>query len=441
MVALTNYYPRQFHEGRVLMAHIVYLSPYFWPESIGSAPYCTDVANALKSEGHEVDVYAFRPHYPSIDRFLQWQDGSRDIELLNGIVIHRCSASGRGEGGFKTRLKNDLRFLWHAIRAAFSKDTEGVDSVVACVPSTFAALGGAFIAKWRRARFLIVVHDIESGLAQALGIVASGHILWAMRLLERIVFNRADLIIVLTNGMKTELRSLGCSRPIQVLPIWSEVFPEMPDSPDKVRVGYSGNFGKKQNIDQILPLIERLYQLRPDIDVILRGDGSEKSRIALAVAGLGVKNVHFEELAPQERFVEALQEISIHLVPQALNVANYALPSKLTSIMAAGRPFVCIAEPHSPLNEIVLETGAGVCVQPGQEDALVETMIKLADDLPRRREMGLAGRQYVAAHMNRAKILREYIAITLHLDAGAQDGVPILPYEKHANRRVKVRPG
>src|SRR6218665_3243152 len=89
-------------------------------------------------------------------------------------------------------------------------------------------------------------------------------------------------------------------------------------------VGYSGNFGKKQNIDQLLPLIERLGRERPGIQVLLRGDGSEKDRLKDIIEARNISNVTFEPLAPSEKFVEALQSIDVHLIPQALNVANYA---------------------------------------------------------------------------------------------------------------------
>ena len=71
------------------MTKIAYFSPYFWPEAIGSAPYCTDIARRLAEEGHDVNVWAFRPYYPRANLFPQWQDGSRDEETIDGLLVYR----------------------------------------------------------------------------------------------------------------------------------------------------------------------------------------------------------------------------------------------------------------------------------------------------------------------------------------------------------------
>jgi colanic acid biosynthesis glycosyl transferase WcaI len=86
------------------------------------------------------------------------------------------------------------------------------------------------------------------------------------------------------------------------------------------------------------------------------------------------------------------------LVPQALNVANYALPSKLFSIMAAGRPFVCIAESGSPLDLLAQESGAGICVSPDQQERLFEAIISLAHDPSDLQAKGRNGRVCRDAH-------------------------------------------
>lgn len=390
------------------MTKIAYFSPYFWPEAIGSAPYCTDIARRLAEEGHDVNVWAFRPYYPRADLFPEWQDGSRDEETVDGLKITRVSPGKRQGGGFAARLNNDLRYFAHSLKAAFSSRTKGVDCVVAYVPSMFCALAAAAVARVRGAKLIVVVHDIESGLARSLGIVRSGFILGAMQALERFGLNRADRVVVLTAGMKDELRAIGCKRPIDVLPIWSEIYPPRAGASDTVTIGYSGNFGKKQALDQLLPLIDMIGKQRPDIRVLLRGDGSEKPALVAAVQAMGVTNVSFADLVPQEQFVDALQEIDIHLVPQALNVANYALPSKLISIMAAGRAYVCVAERNSPITQIAAESGGGACVEPASDQALFDVVVALADDRARRDAMGAAGQRYVAERMSRDGILKSY---------------------------------
>ena len=388
---------------------IAYISPYFWPENIGSAPYCTDLCDWLRSTGNELRVIAFRPHYPSVSQFAAWQDGTHDHETYHGAEISRIKTRGRGGGGLRERLLSDLAFLGGVLRRGVARTLGDTDVIVAYVPSCLSLFGAAVLA-WRTGAPVVgVVHDIESGLAASLGIAKRGLLLRAMRWVERAAFNRAARMIVLTEGMAAELREIGYTKPITVLPIWSGALPENEPAADAAPVvGYSGNFGKKQNLDQILPLISMLNERRPDVRVVLRGDGSERPRIEAAVAAMGVRNTEFLPLVPPDQVCQSLQAIDLHLVPQAMNVARYALPSKLFTIMAAGRPFVCVAEKDSPLDHLARNSGAGICIYPGDDEALFAGVDRLLADRELMREMGRRGRSFVATHMDRATILRSY---------------------------------
>jgi len=388
---------------------ILYLSPYFWPEEIGSASYCTEMAVWLQEQGHTVHVVAFRPHYPNAEQFRAWADGSHDNDRLDGILIRRVPVTDRGRGGFRDRLKNDLSFLWHVCRRALHGEFRKTDVVVAFVPCTLTLYGALVVRLLTGARIIAVIHDIESGLAGSLGLVTNRAFLFFLRLAERIGLNRADQVVVLTEGMKLEIRDIGCSRPISVLPIWATLPPACPVAMNGAAVVmYSGNFGKKQNLDQLIPLIRRLSDEKNSIRIVLRGDGSERERIKNQLEKAQVANTDFLPLAPAELLMTTLQSAHIHLVPQALNVANYALPSKLFSIMSAGRPFVSIAEGGSPLHDLTQQSGAGICVQPGDEEALYRAVVDLSGDIDRQTSMGESGRRFVDRYMNKQTILRCY---------------------------------
>ncbi len=390
-------------------ADILYLSPYYWPEEIGSAPYSSELAADLAARGRAVRAVTFRPHYPSIEPFGAWAEGARDQEAHLGVQIERVAVQARGAGGFKDRLRNDLRFLRHVLAGAITGRYRGTQRIVAYVPSVLTLYGAKAVSFMTGAPIVAIVHDIESGLAASLGIGKGRALLALMRFVERIGFNFARELVVLTEGMKAELRAIGCKKPITVIPIWGAVSPANPIDPAARPVLlYSGNFGKKQNIDQLLPLLARLSAEGAAVDCVLRGGGSERGRIEAEVAAQGIKNAEFLPLVPAEEFVAALQSANIHLVPQASNVANYALPSKLFSIMAAGRPFVCIAAKDSPLDHLAQVSGAGICVAVGDDVALYTVVTRLLADSARQIEMGAKGQEFIRQYMNRETILGQF---------------------------------
>lgn len=389
--------------------NILYLSPYFWPEEIGSAPYSTELALWLQDQGHKLRVIAFRPHYPRIEDFRAWSYGARDEEVYEGIEISRIDVTERGAGGFKERIKNDVRFLFSIWRKAITGKFKQTDVIVAYIPSVLTVLGALLVKAFSGARIVSIVHDIESGLAQSLGLASSGLLLSFMRAIERFALNRSDQVIVLTEGMRTELIRIGCHRPISVVSIWASLPPdETSISNGPITLMYSGNFGKKQNLDQLVPLIKRLSDEKQAIQVVMQGSGSERARIEQLFAASGISNTEFRELVPAEKLTDSLRSANIHLVPQAQNVANYALPSKLFSIMAAGRPFVCIAEENSPLEDLTRQSNAGICIPPTDQNRLFNEIVALADNPQDQLIKGSNGRDFVLRNMNKEAIMNSY---------------------------------
>lgn len=398
---------------------LAYISPYFWPEEIGSAPYCTEFAHYLADQGYAVQVLSTRPFYPKPDAFLAWANGERDFEKIGEIKIWRARFNPSPSAGFKNRLINDLRFASHVARSAFSTRRQKVDQVIVYVPSMIGAFAAWIFARIHQAKLSIIVHDIESGLAQALGLMRDGPAIRLLTGIEKFVLNRADHIVVLTDGMKAELRHIGCRRGITIVPIWGKTIPYRPPSLKAVAtIGYSGNFGRKQNLDQLIPILRRLNQVGQRIDIILRGEGSEKAKLKSRIAELNIGGVRFEGLVAEAKLAEALQEIDLHLVPQALGVANYALPSKLISLMSAGRAFIAIAETGSALDVMARESGGGLSFPPQAETEIITAIVSLLETPGRLAEMGRRGRDYVTNHMSRDVVLPA-LASALGIDEAA----------------------
>lgn len=390
---------------------ILYLAPYFWPEEIGSAPYCTDLAKSLQQTGHRLHAVAFRPHYPTAERFSDWSDGSRDEETFESIRISRVGVSERGAGGFKERVKNDIRFFISICRKVLTLQLRRPDIVIAYVPSILTVFSAVLVKLISRAKVITIVHDIESGLARSLGIAKNPLVLRLMQRVERFALNRSDRVIVLTEGMRDELVRMGCARPIEVISIWASPEPEAPIPVQPPTLMYSGNFGKKQNLDQLLPLIKRLSVHRSDVRVVMQGDGSEKARIVRMFEEVGIHNTIFLPLVDADKFAASLQGATLHMVPQALDVANYALPSKLFSIMSVGRPFICIAETGSPLHVLTQRSDAGICVRPGDEEGLFRSVTELLDDKEELEAMGRRGRRFVSECMSKDEIMKQYLTL------------------------------
>lgn len=110
---------------------------------------------------------------------------------------------------------------------------------------------------------------------------------------------------------------------------------------------------------------------------------------------LGVSNaISWLDYQPDEKMPEVLGRWDLSVMPsfcESFGVA--ALESS-----AVGVPVV--ASRVGGLNETIRDGVTGLLVPPGDSDALAEAVIRLLDDVPLRRRMGLAGRALVASEFN-----------------------------------------
>jgi colanic acid biosynthesis glycosyl transferase WcaI len=138
---------------------------------------------------------------------------------------------------------------------------------------------------------------------------------------------------------------------------------------------YSGNIANKQGLETIVEVARRLAS-RPDLTFVICGEGPNASELRRRSEGLG--NVRFFGLQPRERLGDLLNLATIHILPQIAEAADLVLPSKLTNMLASGRPVVAMARAGTGLAREV--EGAGLLVQPGDAIELAGAIERLMDD-------------------------------------------------------------
>jgi colanic acid biosynthesis glycosyl transferase WcaI len=145
-----------------------------------------------------------------------------------------------------------------------------------------------------------------------------------------------------------------------------------------------------------------LQHSNSNIRFILSGEGPHKATLqALAV---GLTNVQFLGLQPDDRFTELLCTADFHLVPQRAEAADLVLPSKLGGIFATGRPVIAMSWPDAGLAKEV--SGAGLVVPPGDTVALAAAIRLLASDKTLCASLGKAARAVALARWDKTVILK-----------------------------------
>jgi colanic acid biosynthesis glycosyl transferase WcaI len=98
----------------------------------------------------------------------------------------------------------------------------------------------------------------------------------------------------------------------------------------------------------------------------------------------------------------------IHLLPQSLDAEDLVLPSKLSGMLASGRPVIATCQAGTEIDSVV--STCGLVVAPEDSDALAAAIGRLADDAALRMQLGRSARTYAETHFERDAVLERMFA-------------------------------
>jgi glycosyltransferase involved in cell wall biosynthesis len=281
------------------------------------------------------------------------------------------------------------------------------DVVYASSPHLLAGLAGWVVARVRRSRFVFEVRDLWPGVLVAMGQIAPSSMVH--RLLERLelfLYRRADRIVVLAAGVRSDLERRGVP-PERIVDIPNAADPAdfAPTAARDVlrrRYGftrrtavYAGAHGPANGLDLLLAAAEAV----PDLDIALIGSGVEKPRLVVRAADLGLTNVRFLDPVAKAEMPDLLAaaDIGLHVLADVGLFRDAVSPNKVFDYLAAGRPVLT----NSPgvVGDLIQAIGAGHATQPGRLDEGLRRMAAASDaELD---TMGVRGRDWIADHQSR----------------------------------------
>lgn len=358
------------------------------PEPTGTGLYSGGMAEALAERGHEVTVFSSHPFYPD----WRFQSGVRaqrwTKEVLNGVTVYRCPVYLPRSFNAITRMLHYGSFaLACLLPALWAALTRRPSLVINVAPTLVSAPNALFVARLVGARSWLHVQDfeVEAGFAtnqmQARSLIGR----LAFRF-ERFCINAFDQASSSAPEMNRKLMEKGRD-PASVYEFrnWSDIENIFPQDTSSYRAEwriatphvalYSGAIAQKQGIEMLIDVARQLSD-RPDITFVICGNGP--NRALLEQAAKGVDNLQFHDLQPKERLNDLLNLATIHLLPQKADAADLLLPSKLTNMLASGRPVVAGTAPHTGLAREM--AGCGLAVTPEQPTAMAEGICRLMDD-------------------------------------------------------------
>lgn len=387
----------------------------FAPELTGVGRYTGEMAAWLAGRGHAVSVVTTRPYYPEWRRASGFGRFLWSVERWRGCRVIRCPLYVPPRMNGVRRVLHLGSFAFSSIPAALTRAFGKVDVVAAIVPTLLSAPLALAMARTTAAKSWMHVQDLEIDAAAELGIIANSRAIGAALRVERSIARRFDLISTISPKMVEALERKGIARErLALFPNWvdtSRFAPAPPSAALRRELGlpeaaplvvYSGSMGRKQGLETVLAAA-RLLAADPAGSPIIVMAGAGPARAELEQAAVGLANLRFLPLQPEERFGDFLNLADVHLLPQRRDAADLVMPSKLGAMLAVGKPVIATVPADSQIARTI--AGAGLVVPPENPAALAKAIGGLVADRPRRLSLGAAARRIACEEFEREAIL------------------------------------
>jgi colanic acid biosynthesis glycosyl transferase WcaI len=399
-----------------LMAHILFITPYYPPEITPPAIRINETAMRLVNLGYQVTVLTNFPNFPTGVVPLAYRGHPIREEICDGVHIVRVWSYVSPNKGFLRRILSQLSFGCLAPLLG-GKAIGRPDVIIIESPPLFDAIAGRILSWRKRCPFIFTVADLWPESAVQLGMLRNRMLIRLAEWLEWSTYTRAGAVWALTEGIQNTLVQRGLSAERVFLltnGVDTTKFRPLPKSQARAELGwddrftilYAGNHGLVYGMTTVLDAAV-LLQDYADIHIIFVGDGVRKPELMAQAKRSDLKNVTFLDAMPHDRMPLLLAGADVCLIPlRKLKLLEGTLPFKMFEVMACARPFILGVEGIArQLAE--QEAEAAICVEPENVPALVSAILTLRDHPDLAEKLGRCGRAFVETRFDHARLTTE----------------------------------
>lgn len=394
--------------------HILLFNEYYPPDTSATAKMAAQVAEAL-ARRHQVTVLAGRPSYDPSE-FYPYAFLRRDT--LTNVTVERVGSTAYPRHRMNRRVSNYLSYLALAVPRAL---VIRPDVVLAMTDPPVAGIAGAFIARRLGRPFVYNIRDLYPEMAVGGDIVRPGKWIERWEKMHCRALNQAARVIVLGDDMRHRILSKGVApERVVVVRDGASLPVSMPDANDpatrkiieEIRCGFSfvvlhaGNLGFYGAWGALLKAAEILRD--ENIGFVFVGGGA--NRASLEASAANSPNVRFLPFRPAEQVPHVMLAGDLHVVTVRRGLEGVVVPSKLYSILTAGRPVLAVAAAESDAARIAVEFGCGVAADPDDPAAIAAAIRELRDNPARLAHMAERARA-TAEKYARVNELERFTAI------------------------------
>ena len=384
--------------------------PHFEPDVAPTGLVMSEIVRGLAAQGHTIDVVTSLPWYASHAVDEAWRGRIVRSEKTAWGSISRVYPFPTNKRNIAARAAGYAGFTALAGLCSLFRRRRP-DVVLAMSPPLTLGLAAWVTSRLRRARLVFNVQDVFPDVAVAVEAITSRRVIGLLEGLERFVYRRSAVVTVLSEDLRSnvEAKLLDAVGPgeaaakVRVIPNFVDterIRPQNHHNSYRAEFGlgtrsvvmYAGNLGFSQPLELMVEAARELSG-RDDVVFVINGEGSRRRELESLAEGLD--NVVFVDFQPAERLAEVLAAGDVHVIALRRGLGASSVPSKLYSILAAGRPVLAALDSGTEVAEVVASQGTGIVVAAEDQSLFTAAVLELVDkaDLA---VMGSAGREFVS---------------------------------------------
>ena len=373
--------------------------------------------------GHDVTVITCVPNVPDGVPYEGYMNTLRSqTEVVDGINVVRVWTYLAANSGFVKRILNYLSYMMSATWAGLF--VKRPDVVIATSPQFFCGWAGVLVQFFRRLPFVLEIRDIWPESIAAVGAIRAGFVIRILQWLEKKMYRSADHIVAVGHGYQDNVASkVDMQDRISVIyngVDGNQFLPQPADTQFRQRFGmqnrflcsYVGTIGLAHGLETVLNTAEMLKNAgRDDIGFLLVGDGARREWLENDAKQRGLSDlVKFAGRLPKSEMPKAISSsdaLLVHL--RQCDLFSTVIPSKIFETMAMERPIIMGVRGEPA--DIVRQAKAGIEMEPGNSDDLLQCLDRLARDSEFRNSLTANGRRFVLEQFSRDTFANDYLRI------------------------------
>jgi glycosyltransferase involved in cell wall biosynthesis len=227
----------------------------------------------------------------------------------------------------------------------------------------------------------------------------------------RWLWNDADALVAVSNGLRSYAKETVPDLPIQVIPNAIDLSAFTPplqrNIHGPVRLLYVGRFNTFKNVETLVDAVGKLSQMDVgDFELNLVGEGEQRPVLERMVSELGLtRRVHFLGWVARDDIAEHYRRADIFVTATTWE----GMPNTVLEAMACGLPIV--GTQASGLRELVRDGVNGYLVPIKDPGAMAEALVGLIGNGYERRRMGRESRKLAEREFAWEYIAEQYVRI------------------------------